>query len=726
MNSSLPPKTIFPLLAIVICVLVGCDTAPRLTFDSHWAKNQDLSQSEVDFTWPVKDGVLRVARPMPFAFIQQLDPRQLGWPKGDVNAKLDLSVFPTELHRHLRNCFAEGEQSLTMAMHVQEENLSGKFAFALSRTGSGLVTVSDQLRIWNVRTGKMLGEPRALPSANITAVTFDRNEKHVIVADDEKLYRLSLPDGDVVNAIARPKGEIRQWLRAAEGNVICVLTESGDVFVCYDDLSQLQSFPKRLSGQSQSVAINSAGTEVLVLDGSALSTIPLSGIQFQQELAILKTSRQDYLLCNDYDKNYLFSDLYFSQALTAAACRAALGGKGMRLETTGRFNNSGFLWRSIDAAIQIDKTASWPAIVVLSERPTKNGQPQYVLSEVLPRSQGMSSAAVLRECESPGRIQLSNEGLRVAVYDSGSVRIYRRDERHFRGTELLREIGRHLVREGTTEQIEAFSSFLSRQGNSHFGLNPNELYAHFIDDAGHAWAELQLYHQDQAERLAMLDNWYRQGSEAALLLSSRRHIDMALIRNYQFDGKFLVPVQKDLAPLNTGPTPHTLANHFQTLAEAKAVNLDLMEQHVRTSLESDASFFPTLYDVAFFVKPNMIQTKEDCPLYAGAIADLHGDRGDATYAKLIASVANPTTVRIFPQYPFDTERLFSGTRALVESNQANADFLFGLGWIAASYQQHDVAKEVLQHIQQQIGFVPLKTKDPCNVEAFIQYVDSDK
>lgn len=718
-----PPSSL--ILTIAICVPTGCSESPPPNFETGWAEEQKSSQSDVDFTWPVQEGFLLVNRPIPFAFIQQMDPQQLCWPKWNFEAKLDLAVFPPELHRHLQDCFSETEHSLAMMMQVPEDYLAGKCSFALSRSGIGLVTVADQMRIWDIRTGKMIGAPKALPSANITAVTLDRSEKHVLVADDEKIYRLSIPGGEVANSIERPAGDIRQWQHASTGDLICAVTKQGDLFIFNDDLTQLQRFPKHRNREIQRVAINANGTELLVLDRNNLSTIPLQGTRFGEEFPIVNTAGRDFLLCNDNETNYLFGDLYFSQSPTVEACRTAYGGKGMSLDRTTQFQRSAFLWHCIDAAIPIDKGTSWQSIVVLSQRQTKRDQRQYVLSEVLPQTQGMSCAAALPECEAPTAIQLSETGRRVAVYDSGKVRVYRRNKRHFRDTELLRELAGHLIRQGTIEQIEAFANFLSRQGNTHFDLNPSELYAHFIADAGLAWARLQYYHPDATEQLAMLDKWHRHGSEAALLISSKRFIDFALLTHYKFDPKFMTAIQKDLAKLNTGTKPNTLANHFLTLAEAKAVKLDSMELRVRRSLQSDATFFPTLYDVAYFVKPNMIQTKEDYPLYAGAIANLHGDRGDRIYAKLIAAVANSLVARIIAEYPFDTERLNRGTRALIQDNQTNADFLLGLGCIAATHQQRDLAEEILQHLKQQIGFVPLKTKGACNIEAFILYVDPE-
>ncbi|TWT79330.1 hypothetical protein CA13_07290 [Planctomycetes bacterium CA13] len=713
------------LVGLVSCLSLGCDTAQPLSFDTHWSENQDLSNIETDFNWPVKKDYLSLSRPLPFAFIQQMDPQQIKWPKGDPNAKLDFEPFAPGLRRHLRDSFAEGEHSLPILMRVPSENLPGKFAFAISRSGSGLITVSDQLRIWDINSGTMRGEPKPLPSADVTAVMLDQNERHVIVADDEKLYRLSLPNGDVVNSIARPKGEIRQWLRASGSNVICALTDTGALFVCNDGLSQLELYPQRLSGESPKIAINFTGTELLIAAPPTLCTVPLNGLQFEKTFTILDTLTRDFLICNDRNKNYLFSNPFFYQANTVTECRESFGGRGSDIQKTKNFTASGFFWNPLDVAMPVDKQASWPAIIVLSQRQTKQKQTQYVLSEVLPRVRGMSSAAVLSECNSPSAIQLSDQGLRVAVYDSGSVRVYSRDERRFRDAELLREIGQHLVRHGTIEQIEALTDYLSRQGQSHFGLSPNELYAQFIDDAGRAWAELEKYQPNEVERIRRLDDWYRKGSEAALLLSAQRRIRAGYV-DYINKEQHMAAAQEDLAPLNAAETPHTLANHLYTLAALKAVKLDSMEQNVRMSLESDASFFPTLYSVAFLVKPNWIQTKEDYPLYSSSIADLHGDQGDATYAKLIASVATPIAVKLMPKFPFDTERLFRGTHDLIESNQASADFLFGLGCIAAAYQNRDVATDVAMHIKRQIGFVPIKSDKPCDLQDFIIYVNNEK
>ena len=501
-------------LLSTLILLTGCEQAPPTNFEMV-ASSSDfvVKDSQLKSDWNLTNGEFLVERQSQFLFFRRADRELIQRSLERIDATPSfVAEKPMEIDEEdyfWLSRFVEPAPELRwVAIHDSVEDPSAD-AFTMASDGAKLVTVGNQIRLWDSATGQQLAKiPSALRGAK--QVSFDKDATHLFIGNGEEIVKQKMESGQVVCRWKSTKAAIFKFVKARDLDVLAVLTNEGDVVVLDSELKR-QSGLKLERPFNLNIAINATGKWVLAStpEGIIRWNIESSG-QAPQMVRTFGISLEKALLssgdridrCISGHKAIMLIDgdtSYIDKSLSVVVSKEG----PILLGNSVRYSHSA----------TVDGTQDW--LVSIGTNRDQAGSRFYQVQD-WDWSEFNSSVPQRLNRESIGEASFDRVGERIAVKTEKGIEVVSRRRWIDSDGAMVKRRILNLFEAGEFERLESCAALIRKLGRMRFRRTGAEHWDELAQMIGKRWAELHVKGSSE-EFLQKAEKWENEKSDLALL-----------------------------------------------------------------------------------------------------------------------------------------------------------------------------------------------------------------
>ena len=520
MKTSFDPVCFRMLLALgllsALALLIGCEQAPPTNY-AMVASSDDfvVKDSQLKSDWNLSDGEFLVERQSQFLFFRKADRELIQRSLERIETTPSfVSEKPKEIdevdYAWLSRFVEPAPELRWISIHDSVEDPSAD-AFSMASDGAKLVTVGNQIRLWDSSTGQQLAKLQS-PLASAKQVSFDKDATHLFVGNSDEIVKQNIESGQVVNRWKSTKAVIVKFVKARDLDVIAALTKEGDVVVLDSELNR-QSGLKLERPFNLNIAINATGKWVLASTpegivrwnvesrGQAPQIVRTVGISLENAM-LSSGDRIDR--CISGHKAIMLIDgdsFYIDKSLSAIVTKEW----PILLGNSVRYSHSA----------TVDGSQDW--LVSIGTNRDQEGNRFYQVQD-WDWSEFNSSVPQRLNRESIADASFDRVGERIALKTEKGIEVVARRRWIDSDGAIVKRRVLNLFETGEFERLESCAALIRKLGRKRFRRTGAEHWDELAHMIGNRWAELHLKGSND-EFLQKAEKWENEKSDLALLSS---------------------------------------------------------------------------------------------------------------------------------------------------------------------------------------------------------------
>ncbi len=512
----------FQFIVVTCTLLVACGCGDPIhdvnTFVPAPTGLTLASRSDESFyEWPMtRDGYI-VAKPPQMAYVTSFETKfKVPDPLAADLVPWSTDGIDDDMLEFLEEAYNPNPVALDYKLSLPAPSLRGPHAFDVSSDGTRLVVIDDKgLALYNAETGERIGNmklPLEIASTKppVNAVRFGGNTKDMLVASDQKIFRINSKDGSVVSV--KGCGEpIAQWIVTRDDKSMLIRSESGRLFGGDPQLEFFTSYNVGKDLTFDVASLSPDGSKIGVVVDNYPRTYIIDKFQIVEQL----------------DHREIRLDPQVSIGMGVSSDVWA-DGDGMLIKyknDSNEYKHDAFhmFWKPLQVSVTQPYTESENSCLVVGSR-FVDGNEQLIMFDFGPRSRTPSIPCSLKTM--PIRFTHDIKGSRIAILDTDGLHLGHRPVWRCRDAGIAINSFFRWIDEGRTSEIERLIAIIAKQDRLGFGKTSQDLIGLIIGTIANRWKYLEQHFPDEAYYKAM-QAWLAKGSQLALVCSAVRHNKIA-------------------------------------------------------------------------------------------------------------------------------------------------------------------------------------------------------
>lgn len=464
--------------------------------------------------WPVDDDGFAIDNPSGFAFFDEIDSDSVAAAMdAGPRASSEPIVLAEDTEEAVRRALDHEPASPTALLDISRDHVAGELAFAFTAAAEKLVTYGRDLRVWDVAAGKV--EQALAPAVGgVIALVCDKAGKHVVLAGKGTLTSVDLETGDIVAQISDLKGDVVDWQRARDEDLILGRTSRDQVFVTTPRLSRFTYIPVAGNAALQNLMIAPHGAQIA-------STRDDYGVLWQKGDGAPLGDNQVFG-GNGSIQTAAIGSTYLYWATPDHLFRQPRPGPSEVGMSSWNMESARMAWKARQVwSLTRGNGEDWPLVWGRYQLP--DDEPTEVIFDFDYQWDQVQSSPWLLDAPQPQRIVPNDNGTRIAILRSSGLTVYQRERWHPTDEKVLKSQVYHLTWQGRFDQLEQISRAILEEEPQRFGLSAAELHVNFAQSIGWAWYSIE-QDEEKVELRRSLEEWRASESDLAIVASACRHI----------------------------------------------------------------------------------------------------------------------------------------------------------------------------------------------------------
>lgn len=644
------------------------------------------------YVWKLNSFEFEVNRPPTLTFMQDID-----WTK--LVGKLDISKFEEssesvkppgvddDVYAWLRRFIEALPEPITKFKLGKGEQFSGT-VFSLNRKGDRLLTLGRKLHLWNVDDGQLLKsfDP---PLSDCKFVSFVAGDKSVLLHDNTQLLKISLEDGRTTATWNPKSGGMTQLRVASRKPLFAVVDNSRQLWMLDENLKER----KRYQGPdlaNDHIAIHPEGHSVLAVTDSGMVRWKSAEDEFvSDEFAVFEG--HEFLP----DLIYPLAGIHFNRWMSNTTAYEFWQDRPT-VTISSNPTSPQYLLPMVHFAEAVTDESSSDWIVIVASKKNEKGEDEVAVQDLSLRYQEFSVPMPLGT-RVPELAQANESASRLCfVYENSLEVIERLAWVDFTGTFTLAAVA-DLIAQGRIPQFEVCAKLLKERQVHRNERSGERIYSVIISFAADV---IQQVARDPSKRSIdkMVDTWYRQGSELALLCSVQRELNAA--RSGNVSDESLNRAKRDLAKVMEQPNPPAIAFSFLfDIASMQGENPADYQDRILQYIELYPLEAQGHSDICMWLLPSAAGVEGEAHTYLSALVDaMPAAIRNVMYGKTAIWMAQQMDTRgFFQKTGFDAARLTAATDDIIASGKFSGPEVELLIEIALFSKDDEAIKKLTEH-----------------------------